>query len=277
MSSGFKVLIALFLAAYVLVLGLIMAHYRFPYTDAADYIRKQAETAGWVKVDFSAIEKGIPFNIRLRGLDVGLAEFNETIWLLQSDQVRIKIKPSRFLTGRIYGVWKAEAWGGEAGGRFEYKAFGVPEYYFALDTMDFPKFSLARTAGLASVAGPLTGQMIVYGRDQIFPSDGKGKIIMGPGRFGGRPLPELPKQELDFKRLELVFDIKNNELSLESLSVDGPQIELRLSGKLVNFLRPELNLTGSIRFGPNPRTASKLNFKLTGPLANPRLGLGSQP
>ena len=277
MGSGFKILIALFLAAYVLVLGLIVSHYQFPYAATADYIVKQAEATGWVKVNFSTIKKGRPFNISLRGLDVGLTEFNETIWLLKSGQISIKIKPSRFFSGRIYGTWRAEAWGGKAEGRFEYKPFGSLEYYLALDKIDFPEFSLTRSSGLANVSGPLTGQAVIHGRDQVLPNEGKGKITMGPGRFGGRPLPELPKQEIAFERMEIAFQIKDNELLLETLSVDGPKIELRLSGKVINFLRPELNLTGSVRFGPNARTASKLNFRLSGPLAKPRLGLGSRP
>ena len=277
MSSGRKILIALFLAVYVLILGLVVAHYRFPYSATAAYLKNRAEATGLVKIEFPAVETGIPFNIGLKGLDVGLAESSEIVWLLRSDEVKISIKPSHLLWGRIYGDWQARGWGGKIKGRFEYKPFGSRDYYLALEEIDFPDFSFTRTAGQASMVGPLRGQAIIHGRDQVFPTSGKGKFTMGPGQFTGRPLPELPKEELAFDQLEITFSLTDRELVVENLSVDGPKIELRLDGKIVNFIKPVLELKGSIRFGSDVRKASKLNFRLTGPLAKPRLGLGSRP
>ena len=277
MSSGGKILVALFLAVYVLILGLIVAHYRFPYSATAAYLKNRAEATGLVKIEFPAVETGIPFNISVKGLDVGLAESNEIVWLLRSDEIKISIKPSHLLWGRVYGDWQARIWGGKIRGSFEYKPFVGRDYYLALEEIDFPDFSFTRTAGQTSIVGPLRGQAIIHGRGQVFPTDGKGKISMGPGRFTGRLLPELPKEELAFDKLELKFTLTDRELVVESLSVDGPRIELRLDGKVVNFIKPVLELKGSIRFGSDARKASKLNFKLTGPLAKPKIGLGSLP
>ncbi len=276
MSSGRNILIALFLVVYVLILGLIVAHYRFPYSATAAYLKNRAEATGLVKIEFPEVETGIPFNIGLKGLNVGLAESNKIVWLLRSDEIKISIKPSHLLWGRIYGDWQAKVWGGKIRGSFEYKPFSGRDYYLALEEIDFPDFSFTRTAGQTSLVGPLRGQAIIHGRDQVFPTDGTGKITMGPGRFTGRLLPELPKEELAFDQLELKFSLTDRELTVESLSVDGPKIELRLDGKIVNFNKPVLELKGSIRFGSDARKASKLNFRLTGPLSKPRIGLGSQ-
>lgn len=119
--------------------------------------------------------------------------------------------------------------------------------------------------------GRLTGQVTILGRGKAGPTGGRGSIRLGPGRIDGLDLPLLSLSTLKFDRLILNFKIEPGQVIVEKLGAEGPLGRLSLTGRVMDLKKPRLNLTGTAQLGPNSKALTSINFRLTGPAAQPRV------
>ncbi|MBW2059933.1 MAG: hypothetical protein JRI95_00055 [Deltaproteobacteria bacterium] len=273
-SRWLKFLLALLVAGYILALALIAAFFEFPYEAAADLLKNRIEASAPLRLELSAPRAGFPFSLNLNELNIGLADSSETLWVFKSNRVRLRLKPTRLLIGRICGLIEAEAWEGRVKGRFEYQLFGSQQFCLSFSEIEIPGFSLRGPGQSGVVSGTLRGRLVACGQGQVFPHHGSGRMSLGPGRFTGRPLPDLPSLSLDFDLLDLDFSLGRDQVTIKNLALKNPEINIKLAGRIINLKEPVLILSGSALLGPANRLRTRINFNLTGPAIQPRLKLG---
>ncbi|MBW2323665.1 MAG: type II secretion system protein GspN [Deltaproteobacteria bacterium] len=270
-SNWHKLPIALALAVYIAAVALISAFYEFPFDDITELIKNHIEVSTPLRLEFNAPKPETPFSLSINKLNISMAETAEPLRLFKSTKVRIKLKPTRLLRGRVTAHLEAAAWEGEVKGRLDYKIFGSKKFCLTLTKINFPGFSLTGGNGTVSLSGTLQGQSSVCGEGDIFPQSGSGKIRIKKGRFVGRPITNLPKVEIDFNLLEVNFNIDGDKLIVDSLDLNSQDMNMRLKGQIRNFKNPFLNLSGTVNLGPANKPKTRINFYLTGPAAKPQL------
>ncbi len=269
-----KLLIVLALAVYIAAVALVALFYEFPYEPAFRMIRNQIEASSLLRFKLGVPRPKMPFSLSLDKLSVGAAGFPETFWLVTSDEVSIKLKPTRLASGHVSGRFKVAAWGGGIKGRFDYQLFGARTFSLSFTDINFPDFTLVDGNNFGNLTGKLQGHGTVYVQHGAGSRKGSGMVKIESGRFAGRLLPDLPRLKIDFELLELNFSLKDDQLIIESLNMRSPDINGRLTGQIKNFENPVLRLSGSVSLGPANKPKTRLNFILTGPAEKPRLRFG---
>jgi hypothetical protein len=153
--------------------------------------------------------------------------------------------------------------------------FGDSELRVEIDKIDLPQFVFTDPTGKTAVTGRLTGSATARGSNTAFPESGQGRLVLEGGKITGLNVPNLPIRDFDFDRIELEFELAGKDITIKNLIAQGPQTEMKLTGRVLNYLRPGLDLNGSARLGPANSPLASATFQISGTAANPKVVITS--
>lgn len=266
-----KLLIAAGLTAFVLAVALLATHFLFPYRIAAQTARNQIEASSPLMLSFEGPQPGWPFYYSLDSVHISAAASSGTITLVHFDEVELHVAPLGLLTGCLGVSFRAKAGPGLVRGRAESRMGRLDEYHINIEEIDLPDFAISLPGRAGGVRGRLTGQITIMSQGKASPMGGRGSIRLGPGRIDGLDLPLVPLSTLKIDRLALNFKLEPSRVIVEKLEAEGPLGRLGLTGRVMDFKKPRLNLTGTAQLGSSGKVLTTINFRLTGPAAQPRV------
>jgi type II secretion system protein N len=268
---GKIVLISAGLAAYVLLIAVLTAHYKFPYRPLTLQRVAEVEARTPLRVDFRGPEPGAPLRYRIEGIDLSLALPGGDYPVHDFDQARIKLIPWGLPRGRAAAGFSLVAGDGRIEGRARYGLTGAHPVEIEVTRIDLPNFHAADPGGSGGIEGHLTGRIRISGENGVLPTGGGGRIMIESGRFVDLDIPQMPFPELAFNRIELEFELEDRGVTVQSLRLDGPEGFADLSGQIVNYRQPRLNLSGSVRLGSADAPLYSAQIHVGGSAAQPRV------
>ena len=269
-GPGRKILLALGLAAYVIIVAALAVHYKFPYGPAAEAVKGALESQSPLRVSFDGPRPGAPFRYGMQNVELALKGPSEDMPLARFDRITFKLQPSGLLSGEARLAFTALSDGAASTGRLDYLVGSPPGFRFTVNRIDLPAFTLSGPQG-SSVSGSVTGRIAVEARPGTSGFSGGGTIEMGQGRISGLQIPDLPLSELEFDRITLEFTLEGDQIKIAGLTVSGPQGGLNLSGQIQNLAAPNLQLKGEARMGPAEQPLASASIRVSGPAAAPNV------
>ncbi|MFH1092236.1 MAG: type II secretion system protein GspN, partial [Pseudomonadota bacterium] len=269
-----KILVALGLILYVLIVAALTAHYRFPYQLVARTAVKNLEVSSPLRISFSRLKPGLPFTYGFDDVKLSLSLPTGEMPLLTLNKVNLNLNPWSLLSSRFNFSLKAHSGQGGLSGRIEYDYFGQREFQLEIKEIKLPQFTLTLPKGAGGLSGQLSGHMLIRGKAGVVPTDGQGSITLTQGRVSDIKISTLPVSELDLDSLEVEFKLNQDKVQITRLEGRARQGELRLVGQILGFKNPRLLLSGQMRMaGAAGKPLVKSSLRITGTLDDPSFSL----
>ena len=276
MRHGLKILIALGVIAYVLAVAAAAAHYTFPYQAVGQAIRDKFPNIGPLTFTFEGPEPDRPLAYSLNdiSLDLNLPGVAAS-HLMDIDRIRAAINPLSLVKGNADVGFRIKAAGGESIGRAVYGLRGEHDLRIEMPELSLPEFVLDEPGGKGRIQGRLSGSLVILGQGQVVPTGGEGVIRLEQGKISNINVKELPLTELEFDSLVLEFKLDKGLMIVEKLDMQGQQGGFSLTGRVMNFQNPRLNMTGQAHMGPADNPLFSASFQISGPADRPRVKVTS--
>ena len=260
---------------YLVIVALVAFHYNFPYDRVLAQATDQLESQAPLKLDFGSPERKLPFRVHVPNVELGIVWPERTQPLLQLESVDLSLKIWTLLLGQVRVDMEGEGNSQIIHGQLVTGLFSQSNMRVDLDRIDLPRFTLTDPSGKTTVTGHLTGAVSADGSNNAFPENGHGRLVLEAARITGLNMPTLPIRDFDFDRIELEFELVKKDVTIKKLLAKGPQTEISLTGRIINYLQPNLDLNGSARLGPESRPLASAAFRLTGSPADPKVTITS--
>ena len=260
---------------YLVIVALVAFHYNFPYARVLAQAAAQVESQTPLKLDFGTPERKLPFRVHVPNVELGIAWPERTQPLLQMESVDLKLRIWALLLGQARVDMEGEGNSQTIHGQMVTGLFSQASVRVDLDEIDLPQFTLTDPSGKTTITGHLTGAIAADGSDTAFPENGHGRLVLEKAHITGLNMPALPIRDFDFDRIELEFELAKKDVTIKKLIAKGPQTEISLTGRIINYLQPNMDLNGSARLGPETSPIASAAFRLTGSPADPKVTITS--
>ena len=270
MNRLFKLLLAVLAAVFVLLTALMAAHYGFPYASAARLLARNIEASAPMRIGFDTPAPGRPFVCRVPGIRMDLVTPNGGLRLMEGGRLTLRLHPLSLAAGRVRADFTLEQGRNRADGHVDYALFGSNQLVLKIERMNWPDFSLTDPGERTTIRGKLGGSARMESRDGLL-SSGSGSIHVQDGRLTGMNVPDLPLKDMDFQRLDVEFSLTPSRVNLKRVEVAADQGGLTMAGRIQDFKRQALFLSGTARLGPAERPLASFRFRVLGTLTVPRV------
>jgi type II secretion system protein N len=263
------------IALYLLIVALVAFHYNFPYDKTLARVAADLESQGPLKIDFGSPERKLPLTVRVPDVKVEIAWPEGTYPLIKLDRVDLSIRTWALLLGQMRVDIEGGGDNQTLRGKMVTGLFGNSDLRVEIDKIDLPQFIFTDPTEKTAITGHLTGSIIAQGSNTAFPQASQGRLILEAGKITGLNIPNIPVRNFDFDRIELEFELENKNVTIKNLLARGPQTEMKLTGRVLNYLHPTFNLNGSARLGPANAPLASATFQITGSAAAPKVVITS--
>ena len=250
-------------AALFLFLFVMFLYLTFPYDAIKDTIVKRIESQGNISV---TIDKISPFRLagfRIKDLQItNPAEKNQVY--LSLDEVRLRLRLTQLLIGRLWLDFDVYAYEGGIAGSFckRRQIFDLAVNFAGLRLAKYSTRDVVRKMGSLDLDGIITGQLEMH-LNQAQKRDNNGFLNMNLDKMQASNIKFLTSEipNMTFEPGQIQLRLQNQNFQVQTFYLKGNHLELDLSGRIAtnNDLKRS-NLFLNLRFKPSDELEESLGM-----------------
>jgi len=221
-------------AALFFVLFFVFLYLTFPFDTIRDAMVKRIESQGSLNVDIEQISPFRLFGFRIEGFKLANATDPSQVYI-NLDELRVRLRPSQLLRGRLWFDFDIYAYGGGIAGSY-CKRGEVNDLALNFVNLNLNKYGtrdVVRTYGTMDLGGTLSGNLEAHlNKANRRANSGFFNLNLDQLRVANIKILNNELPDLVFEPGRVAFTLNTQSFKVDQFDLKSPHLEVQLSGRI---------------------------------------------